>query len=606
MASSKIIWSDKVDAKTGALPRINKVIADDMNEVKTVVNAHADEIDALTLLVGSADSVVFTGKVNEAAGVTKGQVVYISGATGGFPQVSLASNDDYSKSDVLAVAAETKTDGQNVLLVTTGTLENIDTSGFSEGHQLYLGVNGAFVGAHPGGILSVQRIGHVVKVNATTGSIIVEREPLTTANNEDLTLRHTLVNQSAGANASAAYTAINNLNHRASFSMVGAGFTAVAGIAESLVIYNEGYNKTVNAVDGNKGFEWWTDVNDLHNFSATAKMTLSPTGDLTAVSFIGDGSGLTGISASNIGNSDLTQTDLDRYYYLPDLDNASLEVVTTKGTQTFTVSGPGGIKVNNGAGTDVVELGGGSGGAGRIYLQNRNFTIGNNGASQFFIQGLSPYNGKMGLNTGAYLQAPDANRAVELGGHFIKFKDRTLGVEHARFDQNGNFMFNATALVASEKFLVSDDMASKGSDAGSTLGWAHYDVNDILRGGIYNNGDYQFGAFVAPTLAADWQVPTTILFEGLKYEANDLKAVQIIGIVESTVGFTPTAKLIFTLPVGRRPTKKQEYMNCSMGASGLTNGDSVITINTDGTVTLTNVNFLNANQYLRINLTVIL
>ena len=605
MASSKIVWSDKVDAKTGALPRINKVIADDMNEVKTVVNAHADEIDALTLLVGSADSVVFTGKVNEVAGVTKGQVVYISGATGGFPQVSLASNDDYSKSDILAVAKETKTNGQSIVVVTTGILENIDTSSFSEGQQLYLGVNGALSGTHPGGILAVQRVGHVVKVNASTGSIIIEREPLTMIDDENLTLRFNLVNQSAGTDASAAYTAINNLNHRSSFSMVGSGFTAVAGIAESLVIYNEGYNKTVNAVDGNKGFEWWTDVTDSHNMSATAKMTLSPTGDLTAVSFIGDGSGLTGISASNLGNSDLTQSAVNRKYTLNGANPSYLEFQAGSGSDQIRFTDGLGLYIQastlNPIGTYKTSVT-----SNGLAFENGDWAIINNGVANLTIQGLSgSQTGKVVISGDVIINSPNAGKNIQIGSQHVFFGNNALSL-HSKIDPSGNWIFGGLAVKALEGFSVQKDMASYGSNNGATLGWAHYDVNSVLRGGIYNNGNYQFGSFVAPTLAADWQVPTTIAFAGVKYEANDLKAVQIVGLIESTAGFTPTAKLVFTLPVGRRPAKKQEYMNCSMGASGLTNGSSIITINTNGTVTLTNPNFLNANEYLRINLTVIL
>ena len=196
----------------------------------------------------------------------------------------------------------------------------------------------------------------------------------------------------------------------------------------------------------------------------------------------------------NLGSGDLTQTDLDRYYYLPDLNNASLEVVTTRGTQTLTVSGPGGIKVNNGSGTDVVELAGGSGGAGRIYLQNRNFTIGNNGPSQFFIQGAGAYNGKMGLNTGAYLQAPDANRAVELGGHHIRFKDRTLVSTWARFDDNGYFIQKGqTSAIPS--LDLDDDSFSLHINSGALAGKYKDNlgtVTDLVIAGNISNTDLTF------------------------------------------------------------------------------------------------------------------
>ena len=225
-------------------------------------------------------AVTITAKVNEAGGITKGQVVFISGATGGFPQVSLADNTDFAKSDVLAVATETKTNGQNVAITIAGLVANIDTSAYTEGAVLYLGTSGNITETHPTGIYAVERIGHAVKINASTGSILVELDGLTVINDHDGIMRHQIVNQNAGTSASAAYTIVNDAAYRSSLSMVGSNYAVVAGISNSLIIYNEGYNKTVNAVDGNYGFEWWTDETDSHNLTSTSKMSLTADGEL--------------------------------------------------------------------------------------------------------------------------------------------------------------------------------------------------------------------------------------------------------------------------------------------------------------------------------------
>ena len=228
-------------------------------------------------------AVTITAKVNEAGGITKGQVVFISGATGGFPQVSLADNTDFSKADVLAVSTETKTDGQNVAITIAGLVENIDTSAYTEGAVLYLGTSGNITEIHPTGIHAVERIGHAVKINASTGSILVELDGLTIINDHDGIMRHQIVNQNAGTSASAAYTIVNDALRRSSISMVGSNYNVVAGISNSLIIYNEGYNKTVNAVDGNYGFEWWTDETDSHNLTSTSKMSLTADGELNTL-----------------------------------------------------------------------------------------------------------------------------------------------------------------------------------------------------------------------------------------------------------------------------------------------------------------------------------
>lgn len=49
MATSKITFDDKVSTIISPLPAINRIRAEDVNEIKSVVNAHADAIDGLTL-----------------------------------------------------------------------------------------------------------------------------------------------------------------------------------------------------------------------------------------------------------------------------------------------------------------------------------------------------------------------------------------------------------------------------------------------------------------------------------------------------------------------------------------------------------------------------
>ena len=43
--ADKIVYLDKVKVRDSALPKVNKGTADDFNEIKAVVNSHADEID---------------------------------------------------------------------------------------------------------------------------------------------------------------------------------------------------------------------------------------------------------------------------------------------------------------------------------------------------------------------------------------------------------------------------------------------------------------------------------------------------------------------------------------------------------------------------------
>jgi hypothetical protein len=228
----------------------------------------------------AANAVIITAKVSEVGGITKGQVVYLNGSQGGTPLVTLADNTDFTKADLIGIATETKTNNSTILVTTNGLLDDFDTSAFSDGDIVYLGTAGAMTNIHPSGINAVQRLGTITYPHSSQGSMIVDITPLTLIGDNNGILRQQIVNINAGTGASTAYTLVNDLGQRASISMVGSNFTAVPGIASSLDIYNEGYNKTFNVVDGNFGFEWWTDTTDSHNLSSTSKMSLSASGSL--------------------------------------------------------------------------------------------------------------------------------------------------------------------------------------------------------------------------------------------------------------------------------------------------------------------------------------
>ena len=254
---------------------INGVVLDSAGLSTDFLNGEGNYI---SLVAQPANAILVSAKVNEAGGILAGNAVYISGATGGFPRVSLSDNSTFSKGDVLAIATESKSNNQTIQVCTSGLVENIDTSAFLEGDILYLGLTGNVTKDHPTGIDAVQRLGHVVKVNASTGSMIVELDMLTIINDHNGTMRHQVVNQNAGEFASAGYTLVNDAGHRSSINYRSSVFTG--GNSEILGIYNEGYNKTIFTVDGNFGFEWNTDESDSHSFAATPKMILSASGEL--------------------------------------------------------------------------------------------------------------------------------------------------------------------------------------------------------------------------------------------------------------------------------------------------------------------------------------
>lgn len=124
---------------------------------------------------GISNIVPVLARVNEVGGITKGQAVYITGATGERPQVALADNTLHNPSHTLGIAQETGANNTDIRVVLLGRLENVDTSMYLEGDRLHLTTSGGMSGS-PQVSGSHIHMGFVIKVNANTGIIQVYPE----------------------------------------------------------------------------------------------------------------------------------------------------------------------------------------------------------------------------------------------------------------------------------------------------------------------------------------------------------------------------------------------------------------------------------------------
>ena len=115
----------------------------------------------------------FNAKADGA--LSKGDVVYISGVSGDVPTVAQAKADDASKMPAFGLALSDANDNAELQVVTFGTIEELDTSGVSEGQILYVSTTaGAYTTTAPTGESSqIQNIGKVIRSHAAEGSIKV-------------------------------------------------------------------------------------------------------------------------------------------------------------------------------------------------------------------------------------------------------------------------------------------------------------------------------------------------------------------------------------------------------------------------------------------------
>ena len=143
---------------------------DQTNKSLAVYN---DETD-ITLQVGQEEYV----RVYNATGaiIDNGKLVYISGANGAFPQVTLAIATSKSASAVVGFATHNIAVAEYGYITRGGVINGVDTLGYTSGDSLYLSAitAGDYSGTAPSLPNYETHVGHVVVGNSSSGSIFVQ------------------------------------------------------------------------------------------------------------------------------------------------------------------------------------------------------------------------------------------------------------------------------------------------------------------------------------------------------------------------------------------------------------------------------------------------
>ena len=130
---------------------------------------------------------LFIGKNTSASAMTKGQVVYISGSTGGVPIIQLAQGNSITSLNVIGVLYENVASGNYGRIMTLGNLENITLSSYNNGDILYVSptIAGSFTSTKPTYPNYAQQIGVVINNGNATGILGVYIRGIQGINNGD-------------------------------------------------------------------------------------------------------------------------------------------------------------------------------------------------------------------------------------------------------------------------------------------------------------------------------------------------------------------------------------------------------------------------------------
>jgi hypothetical protein len=152
-----------------------------MNLEQRVSNIERNTSTAITgagfMAVG--DPLKFYVNNRTGATITKGQVVYISGASGNKITVALAkANAESTSSKTFGVAEANISNNASGWIVTSGEIDHLNTAAYADGDTLYLSATtaGAWATTKPSAPSHLVYVGFVARSHATVGSIFVRTQ----------------------------------------------------------------------------------------------------------------------------------------------------------------------------------------------------------------------------------------------------------------------------------------------------------------------------------------------------------------------------------------------------------------------------------------------
>lgn len=127
-------------------------------------------------VVDSSEKEVLDVRNSTGSTIPKGSVVYISGATGQMPNITLADADtEATSSKTIGLTLEEIANNSNGTIITSGTFHNVDTSAFADGNTLWLSSTAGQMVATtpPAKPANSVFIGYVAYAHPSNGKIVV-------------------------------------------------------------------------------------------------------------------------------------------------------------------------------------------------------------------------------------------------------------------------------------------------------------------------------------------------------------------------------------------------------------------------------------------------
>jgi hypothetical protein len=257
--------------------------------------------------------------------MTVGQVVYISGAQGQRPSITLSdASTDPTSSKTLGFVAEAIANGSEGFVTTFGVIKNIDTFGFTEGGSVYLSTTtGEYTQTKPTQPDHSVFLGYCLKASQTAGRIFVNPQ-----NGYEIEELHNVLITSVSDGDVLAYNSTTSLWENT------AGYASEAYVDLAITNLIDSAPATLDTLN-----ELAAALNDDANFASTIASELALKAPLASPTLTGTPLAPTAASGTNttqIATTEFVQTELNAFSStfeaLPDQTNQAGKYLTTDGT----------------------------------------------------------------------------------------------------------------------------------------------------------------------------------------------------------------------------------------------------------------------------------
>lgn len=174
-------------------------------------------------VVDSAEAIQIIVRNSTGVTLTKGQVVYLSGATGNRPNVVLSqAHTEATSSKTIGIVVSNISNNSDGYVATNGTLHDLDTSAFADGAALWLSAAtaGAMTSTIPAEPNHTVFIGYVARAHPTQGRLVILIQ-----NGYELNELHGVLITEEANNNLLAYESASGLWKNKTFSAIFGGYT---------------------------------------------------------------------------------------------------------------------------------------------------------------------------------------------------------------------------------------------------------------------------------------------------------------------------------------------------------------------------------------------